>query len=127
MAASGRRNTAPCSEQELLERRLKTLEFIIPFALKRRSSDELEILGEKRRGIPAQAARSQKTFHIRWDGTWWSTRGRTRTGYGRLQGVVLPKEGEKDVFYVRVFSANDASMKKISVKNYHSVWMNIRN
>jgi hypothetical protein len=38
-----------------------------------------------------------------------------------LQGVVLPKEGEKNVFYVRVFSANDASMKKISVKNYHSL------
>ena len=38
-----------------------------------------------------------------------------------LQGVVLPKEGTKDVFYVRVFSANDASMKKISVKNYHSL------
>jgi hypothetical protein len=34
---------------------------------------------------------------------------------------VLPKEGEKDAFYVRVFSANDASMKKISVKNYHSL------
>ena len=38
-----------------------------------------------------------------------------------LQGVVLPKEGEKNVFYVRVFSANDASMKKIKVKDYHSL------
>ena len=38
-----------------------------------------------------------------------------------LLGVVLPRDGAKDSFDVRVFSANDASMKKISVKNYHSL------
>jgi hypothetical protein len=38
-----------------------------------------------------------------------------------LMGVVLPREGEKNSFQVRVFSANDASMKKVSVKNYRSL------
>lgn len=38
-----------------------------------------------------------------------------------LKGVVLPREGEKNVFQVRVFSANDVSMKDINVKNYHSL------
>jgi hypothetical protein len=39
----------------------------------------------------------------------------------QLKGVVLQKEGAKDTFYVRVFSANDAAMKKVSVKNYRSL------
>ncbi len=38
-----------------------------------------------------------------------------------LLGVLLPREGEKNTFQVRVFSANDASMKGISVKDYHSL------
>jgi len=38
-----------------------------------------------------------------------------------LKGVVLPKEGTRDVFYVRVFSANNASMKNIRVENYLSL------
>lgn len=38
-----------------------------------------------------------------------------------LQSVVLPKEGEKNFFNVRVFNSNDVSMKNVSVKNYHSL------
>ena len=38
-----------------------------------------------------------------------------------LLGVVLPREGSKDAFDVRVFSANDAAVRKVSVKNYHSL------
>jgi hypothetical protein len=39
----------------------------------------------------------------------------------QLKGVLLPKEGSKDVFHVRIFSANDAAMKKVTVKNYRSL------
>ena len=39
----------------------------------------------------------------------------------QLKGVSLRKEGSKDVFHVRIFSANDAAMKKVSVKNYRSL------
>ena len=39
----------------------------------------------------------------------------------QLKGVALPREGDKDVFLVRVFSANDAAMKKVDVKNYRSL------
>lgn len=39
----------------------------------------------------------------------------------QLKGVLLPKEGSREVFHVRIFSANDASMKRVSVKHYHSL------
>lgn len=39
-----------------------------------------------------------------------------------LKAVVRPREGGgKDAFDVRVFSDNDAVMKKVTVKNYHSL------
>lgn len=38
-----------------------------------------------------------------------------------LKGIVLPKEGTKDVFYVRVFNPNEASMKNLRVRNYFSL------
>ena len=38
-----------------------------------------------------------------------------------LKGAVRPKNGIKDAYDVRVFSDNDASMRRVVVKDYHSL------